>query len=75
MMAILGLANRDERMFESPDLFDIERDARGHLGFGYGPHSCLGASLARLEAKIALEALHPWLLRLRANEPEPCRVC
>jgi cytochrome P450 len=69
VMAILGSANRDERMFENPDLFDIGRDSRDHLGFGYGPHSCLGASLARLEATIALEALHPWLSRLRAAEP------
>jgi cytochrome P450 len=69
VMAILGSANRDERNFENPDHFDIERDARDHLGFGYGPHSCLGASLARLEATIALEAIHPWLPRLRAIEP------
>jgi cytochrome P450 len=69
VMAILGSANRDERIFENPDLFDIGRDARDHIGFGYGPHSCLGASLARLEASIALEALHPWLARIRAAEP------
>jgi cytochrome P450 len=48
-------ANRDERKFERAEVYDIRRNARDHLGFGAGAHACLGAPLARLEARIALE--------------------
>jgi cytochrome P450 len=54
---LLASANRDERQFSDPDRFDIDRDSSGRLGFGLGMHFCLGASLARLEARIALEEL------------------
>jgi len=54
---LLASANRDERRFPEPDRFDVERDASGHLGFGIGLHFCLGASLARLEARVAIEEL------------------
>jgi len=50
-------ANRDERKFRNAETFDIRRNARDHLGFGGGLHSCLGAALARLEARIAIEEL------------------
>jgi cytochrome P450 len=66
---ILGSANRDERRFPDPDRFDVGRDAQGHVGFGFGKHFCLGASLARLEARVALEALVPELPRLVRDRP------
>ena len=69
--ALIGSANRDERRFPDPDRFDLERDAQGHIAFGFGRHFCLGASLARLEARVALEALVPRLVNLRlSREPE-----
>jgi len=52
-------ANRDERVWEDPDRFDIHRDPRQIFTFSFGPHFCLGANLARLEARIALETILP----------------
>jgi cytochrome P450 len=52
-----GAANRDPRRFAEPQRLDLDRDVRGHLAFGHGPHRCPGAPLARLEAEIALRAL------------------
>jgi cytochrome P450 len=66
---LLGSANRDERHFPDPDRFDVTRNPQGHVGFGFGKHFCLGASLARLEARIALEALAPELVRLERRGP------
>jgi cytochrome P450 len=55
LLLLVGAANRDERMFAEPDAFDILRDTSQHLAFGKGTHFCLGASLARLEARAALD--------------------
>ena len=52
---LTGAANRDERMFPDPDRIDPRRSIVRHVAFGYGVHFCLGAALARLEARIALE--------------------
>jgi cytochrome P450 len=53
----IGSANRDEKVFDDPERFDPLRERSPHIAFGFGPHYCLGANLARLEARVALEAL------------------
>ncbi|MEZ5170484.1 MAG: cytochrome P450 [Acidimicrobiia bacterium] len=55
MLLLTGSAGRDEREYDDPDTFDISRVFSRHVTFGYGIHFCLGASLARLEARVALE--------------------
>ncbi|MFF7194830.1 cytochrome P450 [Streptomyces sp. NPDC008079] len=57
VLVALADADRDPARFPDPDRFDIRRDARGHIAFGHGIHYCLGAPLARLEARIALRGL------------------
>ena len=58
MVLLIGAANHDPRQFEFPERFDIERSMERHLAFGFGVHFCLGARLARLEARVALEEIH-----------------
>jgi cytochrome P450 len=57
MIVRLGAANRDDRRWEDPERFDVRRPLRTHLTFGHGVHFCLGAALARLEGRIALDEL------------------
>ena len=66
---VLGAANRDPAVFEHPDQFDISRPRVKHMGFGQGPHYCLGAALARLETKIALRNLFERFPDLRLAVP------
>ncbi len=68
---MLASANRDDRKFPDGDRFDIERDATGHLGFGFGLHFCLGSALARLQARLAFEAIVPHLGRLQRRDKVP----
>jgi cytochrome P450 len=69
----LGSANRDERHYPHPDLFDIHRPTEPHLSFGSGPHMCLGMHLARMETRVALDAVLERLpdLRLDPEAPRP----
>ncbi len=73
VLVLFGSANRDERHFADPDTFRLERNPRDHIGFGAGIHLCLGAALARLEARVALEELFAHTRRLTATGP-PTRV-
>jgi len=57
VILITGSANHDERQFDEPELFDIRRRIERHVAFGFGTHLCIGASLARLETRIAFEEL------------------
>ncbi|MFD7839476.1 cytochrome P450 [Streptomyces sp. NPDC059761] len=72
VFGLIGSANRDERVFTDADRFDIKRPAVRHLTFGHGLHVCLGAALARLEARICMGLLVRRMpdLRLLADEFE-----
>ncbi|WP_158895619.1 cytochrome P450 [Amycolatopsis anabasis] len=67
----LGAANRDERQFADPHTYDIRRDPNPHLAFGRGIHFCLGAPLARLEGRIAMNMLLDRFPHLRCDPAEP----
>lgn len=76
---LLGLAaaNRDPAVFPDPDRLDLARSQTGHLGFGFGPHVCLGAPLARMQIRLGLLALFDRFPELTAQAPphrEPSAV-
>lgn len=65
--------NRDEEVFEDPEVFRVDRDPNRHLGFGYGPHLCLGQHMAKLEMRILFEELLPRLESIEFDG-EPTRT-
>jgi cytochrome P450 PksS len=69
VFAVLASANRDEQQFENPDRLDLGREPNPHVAFGYGMHYCLGASLARLEAQLAIATLFRRVPNLKLEIP------
>ncbi len=67
---LLGAANRDARKYERPNDFDMFREVRQHVGFGFGVHVCLGMHLARMETRVAVEAVLDRLDGLRLDPAE-----
>jgi len=74
VLLITGAATRDPRAFERADDFDVERPPNVSIGFGHGVHSCLGAALARMESRIALEEIARRWQRLEVDEAGLRRV-
>lgn len=69
VVLLFASANRDEREFEDPDRFDVTREISRHATFGGGLHRCMGAPLARMEAKLALQTLLPQIPDYSISEP------
>ena len=69
VLMMLGSANRDAAVFPDPERFDIRRSTAGHLAYGFGIHFCAGAPIARLEARVAFEALLDRLPNIRVAVP------
>ena len=74
ILLLIGAANRDEREYPEPDRFHVERQIPEPLGFGQGVHFCLGASLARLETRVALEEFARRFPRYAVDEARCRRV-
>jgi len=71
VLLLLGSANRDETVFHDADTFDVGRVDNRHLAFGFGPHYCLGANLARLEAQVAIRVLLQRTTRFQRTDNAP----
>ena len=71
VLLMYGAANRDDRVFDRPDDFDVRRPHNHHVAFGFGTHFCLGASLARLELRVMFDELLRRLPPWRLTGPEP----
>lgn len=69
VLVLFASANRDERHYEAPDRFDIRRNPRDHVGWGHGPHSCVGMHLARLEMELLLGSLVRHVATLEVDTP------
>ena len=74
VILITGAATHDPRAFDDPDTFDIHRPPAVAIGFGHGVHSCLGAALARMESRVALEEIARRWSRLEVDRSGLRRV-
>jgi cytochrome P450 len=74
VLLINGSASRDERAYDDPDRFDLDREQGQNIGFGYGVHSCLGAALARMESRVAIELLRERMPRFALHRDGLRRV-
>lgn len=70
---LFGAANRDETRFPDPDRFDLHRADAAHLGWGNGPHTCVGIHLAKLEMRTLLTAMVPHVSQITVGRPVPLR--
>lgn len=72
LSVVISSANRDEKMFNNPNSFDIQRDGNPHIAFGLGMHNCIGKQLARVEARIAFEKIMARFpnMKLKSNIPQ-----
>ena len=73
VLVLFGSANRDERRYPEPDRFDVERDAKDHVGFGYGVHRCAGGHLAQLEMQSLLRAMVRHVETIEVGRPVALR--
>jgi cytochrome P450 len=71
---LLGSANRDPEAYTDPEVFNIWRDPKAHVSFGTGPHMCLGMHLARMETRVAVNALFDRLPNLRLDREAADRL-
>jgi hypothetical protein len=74
IMVAPGCANRDPRRWDNPDVFDIDRDASGHMGFGYGIHECVGQVIARLEMDALFGEMLKRVERIESTAPGSRRL-
>jgi cytochrome P450 len=74
VMAVMPAANRDPAIFADPGRLDVGRDDNRHLGFGFGPHACIGAALARMETRIAMTSLLARYPRMELAVSEPAQL-
>ena len=70
VLLLYGSANRDERKWDHPERFDVTRENRGHLGFGFGTHTCVGMHLAKLEITSLMKAFAKRVSRFELGEPK-----
>jgi cytochrome P450 len=67
---LFGAANLDETVFPDPEAFRLDRETSVQLGWGHGPHTCVGLHLAKLEMNALVRAMIPRIAAVEAGEPE-----